>query len=46
MDTNEQIKHIRTQHDMTQNEFAAHLWESAEALTQTGRQGIASFDLF
>ena len=34
MDTNEQIKHIRTQHDMTQNEFAASLGISRSALTQ------------
>ena len=34
MDTNEKIRHIRLQHDMTQNEFAASLGISRSALTQ------------
>ena len=34
METNEKIRHIRLQHDMTQNEFAASLGISRSALTQ------------
>ena len=34
METNEKIKHIRLQHNMTQNEFAASLGISRSALTQ------------
>ncbi|MDQ0476431.1 helix-turn-helix domain-containing protein [Chryseobacterium sp. MDT2-18] len=34
METNEKIKHIRLEHDMTQNEFAASLGISRSALTQ------------
>ena len=34
METNEKIKHIRLQHAMTQNEFAASLGISRSALTQ------------
>ncbi|MCP2037689.1 helix-turn-helix domain-containing protein [Chryseobacterium sp. HSC-36S06] len=34
METNEKIKQIRIQHDMTQNEFAASLGISRSALTQ------------
>lgn len=34
MNTNDKIRHIRIQHDMTQNEFAASLGISRSALTQ------------